>query len=369
MNMSAIGIAQMLLTAVMVAALPLAIVWTSNDVDKYRKLVWLTLFLTFDLIVFGGFTRATDSGLGCPDWPGCYGHANPLQATTEIGIAQTAMPTGPVTELKAWIEMIHRYFAGTVSMLIVAQLAIAWWRRRGQVDAKRYLMWPPILLLGLICVQIAFGAWTVTMKLKPIIVTTHLMLGLTLLAGLAWFGARLSNKANTDDGAKALSGLAAVTLLLLIVQIALGGWVSTNYATVACTDFPTCQGKWLPPMDFVDGYALWRDLGKTEDGRYLPFEALTAVHWLHRNFAFVVAACAGFVASRAIRLEGLRRIGVSILVVLVAQIATGLSVIYLHIPLVLAVAHNAGAALLVVLLVMLNYRTRHASQPGHAAAS
>ncbi|HEX8954866.1 MAG TPA: COX15/CtaA family protein [Burkholderiaceae bacterium] len=366
MSVTPMSIMQMLLTVVTIAAMPLAIVWTSSDVNKYRKLVWLTLFLTFDLVVFGGFTRATDSGLGCPDWPGCYGHANPLQANGEIAAAQSAMPTGPVTELKAWIEMIHRYFAGTVTMLIVAQFVIAWWtQRRRKSQDLRFSRKPPLYLLGLIVVQIVFGALTVTLKLQPVIVTTHLLLGLTLLASLAWFGAYLSDPAALPDAARTLRRPALIASVLLVAQVALGGWTSTNYAAVACGDYPTCQGQWLPPMDFADGFTLWRALGKTAAGAYLPFDALTAIHWVHRNFALVVVAAVGYVAIRAIRYAGLRKLGSWILVALVAQFATGLSIVLFKLPLLPAVAHNAGAALLVALLVMVNYRSRNAPrEPG-----
>lgn len=361
MNFTPMSIIEMLLTVVSIAAMPLAIVWSSSDVNKYRKLVWLTLFLTFDLVVFGGFTRATDSGLGCPDWPGCYGHANPLQASVEIGAAQTAMPSGPVSDLKAWIEMIHRYFAGTVTMLIVAQLVNAWWtRRKHKSEDSRFSLNPPGFLLGLIIVQIVFGGLTVTMKLQPVIVTTHLLLGLALLAALAWFGAYLTDPVPLPAAARALRKPALIAAALLVVQVALGGWTSTNYAAVACADYPTCHGQWVPPMNFTDGFTLWRALGKTAAGAYLPFDALTAIHWVHRNFALVAVVAVGYVALRAIRYAGLRKLGIWMLAVLLAQFATGLSIVLFKLPLFLAVAHNAGAALLVALLVMVNYRSRNA---------
>jgi cytochrome c oxidase assembly protein subunit 15 len=356
----------MTLTALVVALFPLASVWVSSDTDKYRKLVWVTLFLTFDLVMFGGFTRLTDSGLGCPDWPGCYGHANPLQAQAEINVAQTAMPTGPVTHSKAWIEMIHRYLAMAVGVLITAQMYIAWrrWLKSAR-SAVRFAPGLPTALFGLVCLQGAFGAWTVTLKLQPVIVTTHLLLGLSLLAALAWLAARQgANEAETGSAsAAALRVPALAALLLLVLQIALGGWVSTNYATLACTDFPLCQGSWLPTMDFANGYTLWRDLGKTGGGEYLPFTALTAIHWTHRNFAFIVIACAAWVGYRATRIDSLRNIGRWLLAALALQLCTGVATIYLRYPLLLAVAHNGGAALLVLLLVMLNYRTRLPASP------
>jgi cytochrome c oxidase assembly protein subunit 15 len=351
---------QMALTALIVAMLPLTVVWVSSDADKYRKLVWVTLFLTFDLVMFGGFTRLTDSGLGCPDWPGCYGQANPMQAHAEINAAQASMPTGPVTASKAWIEMIHRYLASAVGVLIVAQMGIAWrrWLKSGR-RASRFAPGLPTALFGLVCLQGAFGAWTVTLKLQPIIVTTHLLLGLSLLGTMAWLAARQNDPISTDERAAALRTPALMALILLALQIALGGWVSTNYAPLACTDFPLCQGVWLPHMDFIDGFTLWRDLGKTSAGEYLPFAALTAIHWTHRNFALVVIACAGWVGYRAFRIEGLHETGRWLLIALAMQFVTGVSTIYLKWPLLLAVAHNGGAALLVLLLVMLNYQTRN----------
>jgi cytochrome c oxidase assembly protein subunit 15 len=359
---------QMLLTALVVALFPLATVWVSSDADKYRKLVWVTLFLTFDLVMFGGFTRLTDSGLGCPDWPGCYGHANPLQAHMEIGAAQTAMPTGPVTVSKAWIEMIHRYLAMAVGVLIVAQMFIAWrrWLQSAR-SASRFAPGLPTALFGLVCLQGAFGAWTVTMKLQPVIVTTHLLLGLSLLASLAWLAARqqvmVVVSAASAKAAAALRVPALVALLLLAIQIALGGWVSTNYATLACSDFPLCQGSWVPQMDFANGFTLWRELGKTDTGEYLSFAALTAIHWTHRSFAFIVIGCAAWAGYRAGRIEGLRKTGRWLLAALALQFCTGVATIYLQWPLLLAVAHNGGAALLVLLLVMLNYHTRKLAAP------
>ena len=361
MNLNLLGVANILLTVLLVASLPLAIVLASRNVSKYRKLAWVALFLTFDLVVFGGFTRLTDSGLGCPDWPGCYGHANPLQANLEIQTAQAAMPTGPVTQSKAWIEMIHRYLASAVGVLILAMTAIACWRRFGRKNKARefHPAWP-LGLFGLIVVQGAFGALTVTMKLQPVIVTTHLLLGLSLLAALGWNYARLDRSIRIAPEAHGLRHAALIALLLLGLQIALGGWVSTNYATLACGDFPLCQGKLVPSMDFADGFTLWRALGRTANGDYLSLDALTAIHWVHRNFAFVAIAAVGYVAWRASRIAGLERLGRRLLAVLAMQLATGVSTIFFQFPLLLAVLHNAGAALLVALLVMVNYRSRSA---------
>jgi len=352
---------QLALTGLLVALIPLTLVWVSNDSNKYRKLIWITLFLTFDLVMFGAFTRLTDSGLGCPDWPGCYGHANPLLAHASISAAQEAMPTGPVTQGKAWIEMIHRYLAMAVGVLIIAQVVIAWWRWiKSQRLERKFQPWWPTALLLLVCLQGAFGAWTVTLKLQPAIVTTHLLLGLSLLAMLAWVAARQTDHTPVALSVRMLKAPALLGLSLLVVQIALGGWVSTNYAALACTDFPLCHGTLVPNMDFENGFSLWRHLGKTADGNYLPFPALTAIHWVHRSFAFIVATYLIVLAALARRDNRLRQTAGWILIVICLQLATGLSTIYFNWPLAIAVVHNGGAALMLLLLVMLNYKLWHA---------
>lgn len=359
---------QLALSGMLAATLPLAMVWMSSDPNKYRKLVWLTAFLTFDLIVFGAFTRLTDSGLGCPDWPGCYGAANPFIAHADIAAAEALMPSGPVTVVKAWIEMIHRYLAMGVGYLCMALMATAWvqWRRSQRAEFRPGL---PTALFVAVCVQGAFGAWTVTLKLQPAIVTMHLLLGMGLLALMCWLGARQDRALAGLDGQGAqaaqathpLRTLALLSALVLGVQIALGGWVSTNYATLACADFPLCSGKIIPEMDFEHGFTLWRELGKTAAGHYLPFSALTAIHWVHRNFAYVAVAVLGWTAWRALAVPALRGTARKIGIVLALQAALGIATVYFAFPLTLAVLHNAGAALLVVLVTMLNYQTKYRS--------
>ena len=396
-------LAQLAITGLLVALLPLSMVWVSSDENKYRKLVWISVFLTFDLIVFGAFTRLTDSGLGCPDWPGCYGLANPFLAHAEIAAAEALQPTGPVTVFKAWVEMIHRYLAMGIGVLIVAMMAVALLQSRrarklaaqpSSIASAAALRWTyapglPVALFFFVCLQGAFGAWTVTLKLQPAIVTMHLLLGMGLLSMLVWFGCR------QDTVHKALAALAAPAArrafappaplpvlrtirwlalaagAALLAQLALGGWVSTNYATLACTEFPLCGGKLVPEMDFEHGFHLWRELGKTAAGHYLPFSALTAIHWVHRNFAVVVLLLAGYAAWRAWNLAGMTRLARGIAAVLALQTASGLATIYLSFPLAIAVLHNAGAALLVLLLTMLNYRAKHqldTAQQGAAPA-
>jgi cytochrome c oxidase assembly protein subunit 15 len=369
-------LAQMAITALVIALLPLTMVWVSSDTNKYRKLVWICVFITFDLIVFGAFTRLTDSGLGCPDWPGCYGAANPFLAHEQIVTAEALMPTGPVTVAKAWIEMIHRYLAMTIGVLTLALMAQAWYR---WIKTKRVEYAPafPTAAFLCVCVQGAFGAWTVTLRLQPVIVTIHLLLGMSLLALLAWFGGRqnyLTAPVRTVVSAsppamRNIRLLAGLSAALLLMQLALGGWTSTNYATLACTDFPLCGGKLVPDMDFEHGFTLWRELGKTAAGHYLPFAALTAIHWVHRNFGILVALVAGYTAWRAWDHAALHKTARRIAIVLVVQIASGIATIFLSFPLTIAVLHNAGAAMLVLLLTMLNYKAKYQYDIAKKAAS
>jgi heme a synthase len=351
------AIALLALTGLLVAVPPLLYVRFSRSTDRHQKLAWVTVFLVVDLIMFGGFTRLTDSGLGCPDWPGCYGHANPVSASEPIRAAAQAMPTGPVTMMKAWIEMVHRYFAMAVGVLIIALMIQAW--RRWRNDPSRS-PWFPTLIFLLVCVQGAFGAWTVTLRLQPLIVTTHLLLGLTLLSALVWLAMRETERRFAPVAGGGLRTHAMLALLLLFVQIALGGWVSSNYAVMACPDFPACHGQWLPDADYQHGFTLWRKLGMTGAGDWLPFNALVAIHWVHRTVAYLVIAVLGALAWRAWRVPGLEVQARWLATLLAVQFLTGLSNVVLSWPLPLAVAHNGGAALLVLVLVMVNFRIKQA---------
>jgi cytochrome c oxidase assembly protein subunit 15 len=313
-------------------------------------LTLVTLFLTFDLVLFGAFTRLTDSGLGCPDWPGCYGSVSPVGASASIAAAQAAMPTGPVTFSKAWIEMIHRYLATGVGVLILVLAAASFVERR----RLSVSFWWPVVTLVWVCLQGAFGALTVTMKLFPAIVTLHLLGGMALLAllraqSVAYELAQPGRAGRTEIPAQARRALVLV-MGLLWLQIALGGWVSTNYAVLACSEFPTCQGSWWPAMDFRHGFTLWRELGMTQAGHGLPFAALTAIHYVHRLSAYVVMGGMGWLAWLLWSNPATRRTAQGLLLLAAWQFASGLTNVVLDWPLLAAVAHTAGAAALVILM-------------------
>ncbi len=380
---------RLLLLGALVAVPPLAWWWWRGRGEaepgaRRRALVLLTLFLTFDLVVFGAFTRLTDSGLGCPDWPGCYGQVSPIGAQASIGAAQEAMPTGPVTFQKAWIEMIHRYFASAVGFLIVVMTVWAWRdqtrspEQAGRGAPARISPWWPTVTLVWVLMQGAFGALTVTMKLFPAIVTLHLLGGVGLLALLTWQLALHEKRAlHTKPWGAALRALAWAAFAVLLMQIALGGWVSTNYAVLACPEFPTCRAGQvvppLPPEAWSQASELWRELGKTASGTAITQDALVAIHLLHRAWALVVVVVVGAFAAALVRhgLAGDARSGSVARWVrwgwwleglLLLQMASGISNVVLGWPMLAALAHTAGAAALVVVLTWLLAHSRAPAQ-------
>ena len=342
---------QLMGMGLLVAGLPLLWSWrkhrTAAPAQRLKALTLLTLVLTFELVLVGAFTRLTDSGLGCPDWPGCYGSATPLGAHHEITQAQNVMPTGPVTHGKAWVEMVHRYMATGVGVLIITLCVLTWrqWRRDRRLAV--HPRWTLLTLLW-VCLQGAFGALTVTMKLFPAIVTLHLLLAIGLLALLVVQAVRYDGWQSVAVPRGLRWGL-ALTMGLLWLQIALGGWVSTNYAVLACSDFPTCQGQWWPDMHW-QGFRLWRELGHGADGQPLPFAALASIHYVHRCMAWGVLALLLTVGWRLRRVPGLARPAQALLALSGLQFFTGLSNVVLGWPLVAAVLHTGGAAALVMTL-------------------
>lgn len=356
----------MLLGAMLALLLLLWLCWRNPQRGRLQALTLLTLFLTFDLVLFGAFTRLTDSGLGCPDWPGCYGQSSPLAAVTQISAAQTAMPTGPVSHGKAWIEMLHRYLATALGVLIIVLTASQWRDRKNLVEPGMVSPWWATATLIWVCVQGAFGALTVTWKLFPAIVTLHLLGGVVLLALLTVQAVRLTQQQRLPAAllSRATRGLIWQVLTLVSLQVALGGWVSTNYAVLACTQFPQCQGSWWPLMDFTQGFDLWRELGLTADGRFLGFEALTAIHYTHRLFAYVILLAVAGLAWKLWRISALRFPLRYLAALLLVQAVTGLSTVLLDWPLLAAVLHSGAAAALVAVLVWLLCASRADSQDG-----
>jgi heme a synthase len=247
-------------------------------------------------------------------------------------------------DVRAWKEMVHRWLAGTLGILLFALLLAAWRTRQSRALASA--------IAALVVFQAALGMWTVTMLLKPVIVTAHLLGGMTLLALLLWFCLERLNHVAAPEG-RAVRRAAAIALAAVAAQIALGGWVSANYAALACPDLPFCVGQVVPPMDFTNGFHMGRELGRTGEGGLLPQAALTAIHWSHRMFALVVVAVVAWAAIRASKLY--RALGLLIGVLLTLQFSLGIANVAFSVPLALAAAHNAGAAALLAALVVLNF--------------
>jgi cytochrome c oxidase assembly protein subunit 15 len=360
-------ITRMMLLGIVIAIGPLAWIWLkhreASPAQRLRVLTLVTLFLTFDLVLFGAFTRLTDSGLGCPDWPGCYGAASPFGAHADISAAQSAMPTGPVTFSKAWIEMIHRYLATGVGVLIIV-LAVGSWIERRRLHV--HWVWPVVTLVW-VCLQGAFGALTVTMKLFPAIVTLHLLGGLVLLALLRAQSVayRLGDPGSAGPAPIGAAQRWALLLAFALVwlQIGLGGWVSTNYAVLACRDFPTCQGSWWPSMNLSEGFTLWRELGANHAGEAITFPALTAIHYVHRLTAYAVFAVLLALAWALWRVPGLERFARVLVALCAWQFLTGLSNVVLDWPLLAAVSHTGGAAALVIAFTGAVAATRGRHEP------
>lgn len=326
----------------------------------YRTLVAAAALLAFVVVVVGAFVRLSDAGLGCPDWPGCYGRPAPTLAKDAIAraVAVQGGEHGPVSLAKAWKEMGHRYLAGTLGLLILAIALLGWARRRALAQPP----WLATAVVFVVALQAALGMWTVTLLLRPAIVTAHLAGGMTTFGLLVWLALR-QWRFDSAPEARALRPAAALGLCVLAVQILLGGWVSANYAALACPDLPLCLGRVFPPMDLSSAFHLVRELGQTGDGAMLPFEALTAIHWTHRMFALVVVAAVGWTAWRALRVPALRPLGWLAAGLLALQFSLGVANVLAGLPLPVADAHNAGAALLLGSLIVLNFFAFHGLRP------
>lgn len=316
-----------------------------------KKIALIAVVLALTVVVLGAYVRLSDAGLGCPDWPGCYGKLTVPTETSAVSEANQDYPERPVEAHKAWKEMIHRYAAGTLGLLVLA-LWIAAVRQRRE---SGHMLALTSVLVCVIVFQAMLGMWTVTLQLKPVVVMGHLLGGFTTLGLLWWL--TLSSRAANQSGELKLDGLVLATmigLLILGLQIALGGWTSSNYAAMACPDFPRCQTQWLPPMDFREGFILWRGLGINYEFGVLESPARTAIHFTHRIGALITTlylfGLAAWLLLRG-RLAAVRAMAVLVLTLLLVQVGLGISNVVFKLPLPVAVAHNAGAALLLLSLL------------------
>ncbi|WEN15237.1 COX15/CtaA family protein [Rhodanobacter sp. AS-Z3] len=371
-----------------------------------KALRWLALFATvfaFGLVMFGAFVRLSNAGLSCPDWPTCYGQVTWPQHAQAVAHADASFPDRPYEAHKAWREQIHRFFAGTLGVLVLVLALLASWRRRGALLAVLlgavfaacgvglymrgehwWSSWLAICAMALpllaaarlprpgawkICVlalaviifQAMLGMWTVTLLLKPVVVMGHLLGGMTTFALLAWAALRFGGVAARNDDYASLRRWVALGIVLLFCQIALGGWTSANYAALACGygpgSFPQCLGQWAPPTDFHEGFVLWRGIGVNYEGGVLDMAARSAIQIAHRIGALVVFCYLGGVAIAAVR-RGLRLAGLAIAAALAVQVMLGISNVYFGLPLPVATAHNGGAALLLFTLLATLARTQ-----------
>jgi heme a synthase len=329
----------------------------------FRRLALAGVVLAFGVVVLGAWVRLSAAGLGCPDWPGCYGHLSVDNAAANLDAINEAFPHRPFEYHKAIKEMVHRYFASSLGLLILVLAGLAIGNRR---DPQQPLILP-IVLVGLVILQGLLGMWTVTLLLKPLIVVLHLLGGLatlSLLAWLAWghssFPAAGTSPATSPSEMRNVPFLrktAVAALVVLALQIALGGWTSSNYAALACPDFPTCQNSLWPHMDVKDAFVLWRGLGIDYEGGVLDHPARVAIHFVHRLGAMVAALMLGFASIAAMRLgptRGVRIAGAVLGIVLACQLILGPVMVIRALPLALATAHNAVAALLLLAVVALN---------------
>jgi cytochrome c oxidase assembly protein subunit 15 len=327
----------------------------------FRRLALAGVVLAFGVVVLGAWVRLSAAGLGCPDWPGCYGHLSVDDAARNVDAINEAFPHRPFEYHKAIKEMLHRYFASSLGLLILALAALAFWNRR---DPQQPLVLP-IVLVGLVILQGLLGMWTVTLLLKPLIVVLHLLGGLATLSLLAWLAMPKAAPTLTSPAKRGRSGalrkVAVAALVVLALQIALGGWTSSNYAALACPDFPTCQNSLWPDMDVKDAFVLWRGLGIDYEGGVLDHPARVAIHFVHRLGAVVAALMLGFASIVAMRLgptRGVRIAGAAVGAILVCQLILGPVMVIRALPLALATAHNAVAALLLLAVVALNRTLR-----------
>ena len=320
----------------------------------FKNLVLGATILALCVVVFGAYVRLTDAGLGCPDWPGCYGTLTVPESVAAIEEAQANYPNSIVDKGKAWIEMIHRYIAAILGLMILS-LAFLAYKNKNDINVRPSLVYG---LLGLVIAQGMLGMWTVTELLMPIIVSLHLLGGMTTLGLLTYITHRhWGSVSDTLITLKPISQkLIRFSLVILFIQIFLGGWTSTNYAALACTDFPTCHGELIPPMDFSNGFTLWRELGMTAQGDALTLQALQAIQWIHRIGAFIFVSYFLYIIYLMSKFKSCNLYRNLLVIVISFQFIIGVLNLLLHLPLALATMHNLGAALLVIITVIINSR-------------
>lgn len=325
-----------------------------------RLIAFFAMILAFIVVMLGAYTRLTHAGLGCPDWPGCYGQMVVPSQTQQQMAVQKMYPTAPLEARKAWTEMIHRYVAGTLALLIVGINILAWFNRRQGASVIL-----PTVLLGLICFQAALGMWTVTLKLLPIVVMGHLLGGLLIFGGLVYL-----NLLGSADNfyPKALRRDPSVwtkwlywALSIVFCQIALGGWVSSNYAGLACVGFPQCNGQWLPPLTWEHSFQLWSTVGANYQGGLLDIASRVTIQMVHRLGALITVIYLGSLAIKLLRTDSTIFIKWNVAIMLaclIAQIALGIINVLYMLPLWAAVAHNGMAALLFAAVIGLHFAVR-----------
>ena len=325
------------------------------------RFVLFSILFAACVIMLGAFTRLVDAGLGCPDWPVCYGHILWPETEAEVAAANAKFPDMPVEHDKTWPEQVHRIFASSLGLFCIALVVIAF--RQRKMD-KSYPFKLPLLLLAMVIVQGLFGMWTVTLKLWPQVVTAHLLGGFATLSLLTLLAFRLSNSVWVDLDLdqimrlKSLRSLAVIVLCVVVFQIALGGWTTSNYAALACPDFPQCQSQWWPNMDFAAGFNIAQTIGPNYLGGIMDSSARTAIHLSHRVGAILVCIAIVLLVIRLWQTgyPGAKKWAKWLVAVLCAQLVLGICNVLLALPLTVAVAHNAIGALLLVSLVGLCHR-------------
>lgn len=322
----------------------------------YIRFILLATVLALVVVVLGAWVRLTDAGLGCPDWPGCYGSLIVPDQETEAAASNAAFPDRPLDAAKAWNEMIHRYAATTLGLAILLAALLAWLNR----DAPGQPVRLPLLLLGVVIFQGLLGMWTVTLLLKPLIVMGHLLGGLTTLGMCFWLLLEHYRRPHTaENHQRMIVWPALIALVVLVCQIALGGWTSSNYAALACPDLPTCNGEWWPDdANFAEGFVMWRGLGIDYEFGILDAPSRVAIHYTHRLGAMITFLLLGFVAlkfSKRKTTPAIGRAGQLVIFALIGQVAIGIGVVWYGLPLALATAHNGVAALLLLATINLNH--------------